>query len=242
MVPIFSSDRKTVFFKWFLFFLSMMKNPKFFPFFLVSKLFFTYLYRSLSLLAKINIIFFTIQFRKYPYKEIFNDMFCFYDYIWIMFYHMLSNLMDTWTFFFSEINFLKVCIIWINIIQKIWCISQFYFILFNIYFYWIFLKRFFLLNDLMSSLRMTPEMCEKAQEIIEKIAKLPCATPFLEEVSPYFESTRLYYKKIKDPVDLSLIKMRNELKIFIQINDQKISICIRFPVWRISDSEKFSYI
>lgn len=59
---------------------------------------------------------------------------------------------------------------------------------------------------------MTPEMCEKAQEIIEKIAKLPCATPFLEEVSPYFESTRLYYKKIKDPVDLSLIKMRILLK------------------------------
>ena len=107
MVPIFSSDRKTVFFKWFLFFLSMMKNPKFFPFFLVSKLFFTYLFRSLSLLAKINIIFFTIQFQKYPYKEIFNDMFCFYDYIWIMFYHMLSNLMDTWTFFFLKLTFWK---------------------------------------------------------------------------------------------------------------------------------------
>ena len=67
------------------------------------------------------------------------------------------------------------------------------------------------------NVRMNQTLYEKAQKITESIAQLPCAGPFRNPVPE--EEGELYYKKIKDPVDLSSILGRILLQEYQYVSD-----------------------
>ncbi|OHT08716.1 hypothetical protein TRFO_04800 [Tritrichomonas foetus] len=57
--------------------------------------------------------------------------------------------------------------------------------------------------------RMTPELYEKANEITESLAALPCSKPFICPVNPELDpSLRNYFKIIKEPMNFMEIQAR----------------------------------